>query len=57
MARIITKDDESHPSHPAYKKSHADVVAAEKSLKAESEKDVAAEKAEKTIKVPERKTE
>ena len=58
MARIITKDDEAHPSHPAYKKSHADVVAAEKALKVEAEKSAAAEKAEpKTVKLPERKTE
>ena len=52
MARIITKDDEAHPSHPAYKKSHADVVAA-----AEKPEKPAAEKPEKTVKVPERKTE
>ena len=53
MARVITKDDEAHPAHPVR-------VAAEKALKAESEKAVAAEKAgeeKKTIKVPERKTE
>jgi len=68
MARIITKDDEAHPTHPAYKKAHADVVAAEKALNAEKEKVSAAKfespkvveplKEEKpAVKVPERKTE
>ena len=66
MARIITKDDEAHPAHPvrvaaekALKAESEKAVAAEKALKAESEKAVAAEKADekKTVKVPERKTE
>ena len=50
MARIITKDDEAHPTHPAYKKAHADV--AEKQIKVPEPL-----KEEKQIKVPERKNE
>lgn len=49
MSSIIDKDNESHPSHPAYKKAHADV--AEKPVK------VIEEKPEKPVKVPERKNE
>ena len=49
MARIINTDDEAHPTHPAYKKAHADT--AEKPVK------VPEEKSEKPVKVPERKNE
>jgi len=51
MARIITKEDEAHPAHPAYKKAHAD-VAAEKQVKVPEPL-----KEEKQVKVPERKNE
>lgn len=50
MAGIITKDDDRHPTHPAYKKSHAE--AAEK----QATETVAPEE-KKVIKVPERKIE
>ena len=46
MASVIEKDNERHPSHPAYKQAHADVAAAEKVVTEE-----------KTVKVPERKKE
>jgi len=51
MAFVIEKENERHPSHPVYKKHHANVAASEKPVK------VAEEKSEKPVKVPERKNE
>ena len=47
MAQVITKDNERHPSHPAYPKPEAKTVRVEAEAKPEV----------KTVKVPERKTE
>jgi hypothetical protein len=49
MAGIITKDDDRHPTHPAYKKSHTDAA---KNLAAET---VATEE-KNAVKVSKRET-